>query len=112
MGTTTVDGAVIWAARIENDPALVKRITDMWPGQTISLEVDGVRGVWRKTDQPPGTGAALEPVGAARTVWRYLLTRRHGQSVSVKLAEPRPGVSEDPADFETAESPQIRSCRA
>jgi hypothetical protein len=114
MGSTTVEDAVIWAARIQDDPSLAQRIADMWPGETINLEVDGVRGVWRKAERPPegGTGAALEPVGSARTVWRYLMTRRHGQSVSVRLAEPRPGVSEDEAAFATSASPQPKRGRA
>ena len=50
MATTTVSDYVIWAKHIHGDPELVARIHALWAGQTIELEVDGLRGTWRKMD--------------------------------------------------------------
>jgi len=45
MASTTVSDYVIWAKHIHDDPELVQRVLSMWAGETIHLEVDGVRGV-------------------------------------------------------------------
>ncbi len=96
MASTTVSDDVIWAKHIHDDPELVARVLAMWAGQTIQLEVDGVRGTWRKMDDGadgrPTPG--LRPVGAAREVWRYLFKRRRGEVISLKAVDPQAGVSE------------------
>ena len=96
MATTTVSDYVIWAKHIHDDVELQARIHDMWAGQTIQLEVDGVRGTWRKMDDGadgrPTSG--LRPVGAAQVVWRSLYKRRRGEVVTVTAIEPDTGVSE------------------
>jgi hypothetical protein len=96
MASTTVSDYVIWAKHIHDDQELVQRILAMWAGETIQLEVDGVRGTWRKMDDG-GDGRptpGIRPVGAAQEVWRYLYKRRRGDVVSVKVIEANPGVSE------------------
>jgi len=100
MATTTVSDYVIWAKHIHDDPELVERVRSMWAGQTIRLEVDGVRGTWRKMDDGadgrPTPG--LRPVGAAQEVWRYLFKHRRGEVVVLKVIEDAPGgMAEDPA---------------
>ena len=50
MASTTVSDYVIWAKHIHDDPELVARVLNMWAGETLQLEVDGVRGTWRKMD--------------------------------------------------------------
>ena len=96
MATTTVSDYVIWARHIHDDPELVARVLSLWAGQTLQLEVDGVRGTWRKMDDGadgrPTPG--IRPIGSAREVWRYLYKRRRGEVVSLKLVEPHPGVAE------------------
>jgi hypothetical protein len=96
MASTTVSDYVIWAKHIHDDPDLVQRVLAMWAGETIQLEVDGVRGTWRKMDDGadgrPTPG--MRPVGSAQEVWRYLYKRRRGEVVSLRVIEPSPGVSE------------------
>ena len=96
MASTTVSDYVIWAKHIHDDPELAQRVLSMWAGETIQLEVDGVRGTWRKMDDGadgrPTPG--IRPVGAAQEVWRYLYRRRRGEVVSLRVVETRPGVSE------------------
>jgi hypothetical protein len=97
MATTTVSDYVIWAKHIHDDPELATRVQSMWAGETIQLEVDGVRGTWRKMDDGadgrPTPG--LRPLGSAQVVWRSLFKRRRGALVSLKVIEPHSGVSED-----------------
>jgi hypothetical protein len=100
MATTTVSDHVIWAKQIHNDPQLAEQVRCMWAGQTIELEVDGVRGAWRKMDDGadgrPTPG--LKPVGAAQQVWGYLFKRRRGEIVTLKVVdEARDGVAEEPS---------------
>lgn len=96
MASTTVSDYVIWAKHIHDDPELVQRILSMFAGETIQLEVDGVRGTWRKMDDGadgrPTPG--IRPVGAAQEVWRYLFKRRRGEVVSLKVVDTHGGVAE------------------
>ena len=96
MASTTVSDYVIWAKHIHDDPELAQRVLAMWAGETIQLEVDGVRGTWRKMDDGadgrPTPG--IRPVGAAQDVWRYLYRRRRGEVVSLKVIEAHGGVSD------------------
>jgi hypothetical protein len=97
MATTAVSDYVIWTKHIHDDPELVERLRLMWAGQTIQLEVDGVRGTWRKMDDGadgrPTPG--LRPIGAAQEVWRYLFKRRRGEVVTLKVVEEGGGMAED-----------------
>lgn len=100
MATTTVSDYVIWTKHINDDAELVEHIGCMWAGQTIQLEVDGVRGTWRKMDDGadgrPTPG--IRPVGAAQQVWRYLYKNRRGESVSLRVVNDAPGaVAEEPS---------------
>ncbi|MGH6956485.1 MAG: hypothetical protein ACREEW_07465 [Caulobacteraceae bacterium] len=96
MASTTVSDYVIWAKHIHDDPELVQRVLAMWAGETIHLEVDGVRGTWRKMDDGadgrPTPG--IRPIGSAQEVWRYLFKRRRGEVVSLKVVESHGGVAE------------------
>jgi len=97
VATTTVSDYVIWTKHIHDDPELIERINCMWAGQTIRLEVDGVRGAWRKMDDGadgrPTPG--VKPVGAAQEVWRRLFRTRRGEVVALKVVE---AVAEGVAD--------------
>jgi hypothetical protein len=96
MATTTVSDYVIWAKHIHGDPQLVARVHALWAGETIELEVDGLRGIWRKMDdgadgrQTPG----VRPIGAAQVVWRSLFKRRRGEVVTIREALSSGGVGE------------------
>ncbi len=97
MATTTVSDYVIWTKHIHGDPELVSRVHDLWAGQTIELEVDGLRGTWRKMDDGsdgrPTPG--LRPIGAAQVVWRTSSTNAAvARRVTIREAEPRGGVAE------------------
>lgn len=96
MASTTVSDYVIWAKHIHDDPELAQRVLAMWAGETIQLEVDGVRGTWRKMDDGadgrPTPG--IRPIGAAQEVWRYLYKRRRGEVVTIMPVEASGGVSD------------------
>lgn len=96
MATATVSDFVIWTKHIHGDPELTARIHAMWAGETIQLEVDGVRGVWRKMDDGadgrPTPG--IRPIGAMQVVWRSLYKRRRGEAVTIRPVETQGGVAE------------------
>jgi hypothetical protein len=96
MATTTVSDFVIWTKHIHGDPELTARIHALWAGETIQLEVDGVRGVWRKMDDGadgrPTPG--IRPIGAMQVVWRSLYRRRRGDAVTIWAVETEGGVAE------------------
>ena len=96
MASTTVSDYVIWAKHIHDDPELVQRILSMWAGETILLEVDGVKGTWRKMDDGADgrSTPGIRPIGAAAEVWRYLFKRRRGDVVTLTVIDDRPGVAE------------------
>jgi hypothetical protein len=93
MATTIVSDYVIWATHIHGDPALRERIHALWAGQTIELEVDGLRGTWRKMDDGsdgrPTPG--IRPLGAAQTAWRALYGARRGEQVTIREADAQHG---------------------
>jgi hypothetical protein len=97
MATTTISDYVIWIRHIHGDQELTARIHAMWAGDTIRLEVDGVRGVWRKMDDGadgrPTPG--IRPVGAMQVVWRSLYKRRRGETVTIRPLETQGGVAEE-----------------
>jgi hypothetical protein len=96
MGATTVSDYVIWTKHIHGDPELLARIHALWAGQTIELEVDGMKGTWRKMDDGVDgrTTPGLRPIGAALAVWRALYKRRRGETVSIREAPAHGGVAE------------------
>ncbi|HEY2709394.1 MAG TPA: hypothetical protein VGI95_15195 [Caulobacteraceae bacterium] len=100
MATTTISDFVIWTKHIHGDPELTGRIHALWAGETIELEVDGVRGVWRKMDDGADgrTTPGIRPIGAMQVVWRSLYKRRRGEAVSLRALEARGGVSETAPD--------------
>lgn len=99
MAITTISDYVIWIRHIHGDRELSARIHAMWAGATIDLEVDGVRGVWRKMDDGADGRATpgIRPIGAMQVVWRSLYKRRRGEAVTLRPIEARRGV-EDSAE--------------
>jgi hypothetical protein len=98
MATTTISDYVVWAKHVHGDQGLLARIHALWAGQTIELEVDGLRGTWRKMDD--GTDGrstpGIRPIGAAQAVWRALYKRRRGETVTIREAPAHGGVAEAP----------------
>ncbi|HEY1753500.1 MAG TPA: hypothetical protein VGG29_19740 [Caulobacteraceae bacterium] len=96
MATTTVSDYVIWAKHVHDDPELADRFRSLWSGQTIQLEVDGVRGIWRKMDDGADgrSTPGLKPVGAAQEVWRYLFKHRRGEVVTLKEIDEAGGMAD------------------
>lgn len=86
---TEVRDYVIWSKHLHGDLRLPSRIEALDAGETIELEVDGVRGTWRKMDQGkdgrPTPG--IRPLGSAQAFWRELYKSRRGAVVSVSLAD-------------------------
>lgn len=84
---TEVRDYVIWSKHLHGDPALQTRIEALAPAEVLDLEVDGVRGSWRKMDQGrdgrPTPG--IRPLGSAQDFWRDLYRSRRGDVVSVAL---------------------------
>jgi len=86
---TEIRDYVIWSKHLHGDLRLPARIEALDAGETIELEVDGVRGTWRKMDQGrdgrPTPG--IRPLGSAQAFWRELYKSRRGAVVSVSLAD-------------------------
>jgi|TARA_R110002051_G_C8616291_1_gene482629 hypothetical protein len=93
---TEVRDYVIWSKHLHGDPGLPARIEALSPGDVIDLEVDGMRGSWRKMDQGkdgrPTPG--IRPLGSAQEFWRDLYRSRRGDVVSVNLIEATPGAAQ------------------
>jgi hypothetical protein len=97
MATTTVSDHVIWAKHIHDDTQdIAERLLGLWAGQTIELEVNGVRGTWRKMEDGADGRATpgIRPVGSAQDAWRDLFRHRRGEIVSLNAVEAYGGVSE------------------
>jgi hypothetical protein len=101
LATTTISDYVIWTKHIHGDVELVNRILSLWAGETLELEVDGVRGVWRKMDDGSDgrSTPGIRPIGSAQVVWRSLFKRRRGEVVTIQAIERQDGVS-DASDAE------------
>lgn len=84
---TEVRDYVIWSKHLHGDPALQARIETLAPAEVLDLEVDGVRGSWRKMDQGRDGRATpgIRPLGSAQAFWRDLYRSRRGDVVSVAL---------------------------
>ena len=93
---TEIRDYVIWSKHLHGDLNLPARIEALDAGETIRLEIDGVRGDWRKMDDGkdgrPTPG--IRPLGATQAFWRDLYKFRRGEVVSVKLLSSGQG---DPA---------------
>jgi hypothetical protein len=100
MASTAISDYVIWIKHIHGDPELAARIHAMWAGETIELEIDDVRGVWRKMDDGADGRATpgIRPIGAMQAAWRSLYRRRRGEVVSIRAVEPPGGVAEAAAE--------------
>lgn len=93
---TEVRDYVIWSKHLHGDPALQARIETMAPAEVLDLEIDGVKGSWRKMDQGrdgrPTPG--IRPLGSAQDFWRDLYRSRRGDVVSVALASDAPSAAQ------------------
>jgi len=93
MARVEVSDYVLWTKQVHGDEHLRRRLEMMEPGQTITLRVDGVTGVWRKM-RANATGGykvpGLTPIGEAKAAWGELY-RRHkpvgGAVVDLAIAE-------------------------
>lgn len=86
MGEIEVHDVVIWARHIAGDPALRRRIEAMAPDDEIELDIDGVRGWWRKM-QPGKDGRPTAGLKAAspntRKWWSATFRDRKGERVTL-----------------------------
>jgi hypothetical protein len=85
MGYIKIRDNAVWAKHIEGDELLRSRIISLSQGDTIDLEVDGVAGVWQKSNdgRDGRPTAAVKPIGAMREVWTRFQSRR-GEIVPIR----------------------------
>lgn len=85
---TEIRDYVIWSKHLHGDAHLPARIAALRAGDTIDLEVDGVRGTWRKMDEGKDgrSTPGIRPLGSAQAFWRDLYKSRRGSVVSVAVA--------------------------
>lgn len=76
---------VLWAKHVHDGETVKRAITDLPAGTLLEMEVDGIRGWWKRmedgTDGRPTPG--IKPVGKAKEHWSELQERR-GELVSIE----------------------------
>ena len=76
---------VLWPKHIHGNPALRDELLALSAGAVVTLEVDGVVGMWVKMDDGK-TGAptpGLKALGAARIHWHGLFKVNRGAVVKI-----------------------------
>jgi hypothetical protein len=85
MSVVEVRDHALWAKHVHGADDLRRKIEAMPAGTLISLEVDGVKGTWKKMDDGddgrPTSG--IKPIGPAKSRWAALQAQR-GALVSIK----------------------------
>lgn len=78
MSLVEVRDHVQWAKHIHGNEALKQKVLAMPAETLIEIEVDGVRGMWKKmSDSKHGMPTpGLKGLGKARDHWHGLQTRR------------------------------------
>lgn len=77
---------VLWPKHIHGNPSLRDELLALKAGAVVTLEVDGVTGVWVKMedgktgDPTPG----FKALGEARTNWHQLFRVRRGAVVPIR----------------------------
>jgi hypothetical protein len=83
-GLVEIRDNVLWAKHIHGDNALSDKIVDLKESDTISLEIDGIKGVWVKMkdgkDGRPTPG--IKAIGTAKAFWTGI-QRKRGEIVSI-----------------------------
>jgi hypothetical protein len=85
MGKVAIRDNSIWLKHVEGDAALKKRLSDLAPGETIDLEVDGIVGRWErmKVGKDGRTTDGIKPIAEMREVWARL-QRNRGRIVDIR----------------------------
>ncbi len=87
MSVVEIRDYALWPKHIHGNDELKDRLIKMSAGELIELEVDGVRGMWKKMDDGkdgrPTPG--VKGIGKARDHWHELQDKR-GELASIKLA--------------------------
>ena len=79
----------LWVEQIHGNPELKARITAMEAGESIELEVEGVRSQWRKIVLPGKAGPrhGLTTSGEAQRHWHALRNYRHGGLATLRVCD-------------------------
>ena len=86
MSEIQISDDSIWTKQIANDEALRGRLIAMSQGHLVELEVDGVRGIWRKMlDGRDGRRTdGLKPGDDKTSKWWKDQQNRRGETVSIR----------------------------
>ena len=87
MGLVEIRDHAIWIKHIHGDNDLVEKLSSLTAGSLIELEIDGVKGIWKKMDDGkdgrPTNG--IKGLGKGKNHWHGLQDRR-GDLVTIKEA--------------------------
>jgi len=85
MSVVEIRDYALWPKHIHQNEELKNKIIDMQEGDLIELEVEGVRGMWKKMDDGKDGRATpgIKGLGTAKTHWHGIQDRR-GDLVSIK----------------------------
>ncbi len=85
MSVVEVRDFALWPKHLHGNEPLKEKLLTMKAGELIELEVNGVRGMWKKMDDGkdgrPTPG--IKGLGTARQQWHALQNRR-GELVSIR----------------------------
>jgi hypothetical protein len=107
MAKVQISDYAIWVKHVHGDDSLKERLSSLKPNDTIALQVDGLRGVWRKMSANRTTGQdtpGLSPLGGMQKSWGTLFRERKGDIVDIALAD-----DAAPAPSWSAAAPEDRS---
>jgi hypothetical protein len=85
MSVVEIRDYALWPKHIHQNEELKNKIVAMQEGGLIELEVEGVRGMWKKMDDGKDGRATpgIKALGIAKTHWHSIQGRR-GDLVSIK----------------------------
>ncbi len=85
MSVVEIRDYALWPKHIHQNDKLKNKIIALKEGDLIELEIDGVRGMWKKMDDGkdgrPTPG--IKGIGTAKTHWHGIQDRR-GELVSIE----------------------------
>ena len=78
---------VLWPQHIHGDEQLKQALLASGDEQLVELEVDGVRGLWKRMEQGknPRPTDGLKALDKARDHWHGLFRDRKGELVEIRL---------------------------
>ena len=77
----------LWPKHVHGDEALRERLLALAEEELVELEVDGVRGTWKRMAQGKNRSPTpgLKALGTARGHWHELFRKRRGELVAIEF---------------------------